>query len=166
MAGYPRKLLSLELPLKNIIKELKKDEIKKITGKSESHFRKCTDEGDLDHNIHHSDSVKLDLEFRRRKLGSPMLEAHESLLEAAALKLGKLDNTSNTLIDISAKIGRLMEATKDAIDVESVDEKLFASELESSSKCPIFDISNFQPIALNLLHEYLLKDYISNENMR
>ena len=49
MAGYPRKLLSLELALKNIIKELKKDEIKEITGKSESHFRKCTDEQDLDH---------------------------------------------------------------------------------------------------------------------
>ena len=98
MAGYPRKLLSLELALKNIIKELKKDEIKEITGKSESHFRKCTDEQDLDHNIHHFDSVKLDLEFRRRKLGSPMLEAHESLLEAADLKLGKLDNTSNKLI--------------------------------------------------------------------
>jgi len=104
MAGYPRKLLSLELALKNIIKELKKDEIKDITGKSESHFRKCTDEQDLDHNIHHLDSVKLDLEFRRRKLGSPMLEAHESMLEAADLKLGKLDNTSNTLIDISAKL--------------------------------------------------------------
>ena len=56
MAGYPRKLLSLELALKNIIKELKKDEIKEITGKSESHFRKCTDEQDLDHNIHHLDS--------------------------------------------------------------------------------------------------------------
>ena len=33
MAGYPRKLLSLELALKNIIKELKKDEIKEITEK-------------------------------------------------------------------------------------------------------------------------------------
>ena len=33
MAGYPRKLLSLELALKNIIKDLKKDEIKVITGK-------------------------------------------------------------------------------------------------------------------------------------
>ena len=119
MAGYPRKLLSLELALKTVIRELRDEGIKSATSKSESHFRKCTDEGDLDHNIHHSDSVKLDLEFRRRKLGSPMLEAHESMLEAADLKLGKLDNTSNTLIDISAKIGRLMEATKDAIDVES-----------------------------------------------
>ena len=119
MAGYLRKLISLENALKNAINDLKDEGLKEATGKSESHFRKCTDEQDIDHNIHHSDSVKLDLEFRRRKLGSPMLEAHESMLEAADLKLGKLDNTSNTLIDISAKIGRLMEATKGAIELDS-----------------------------------------------
>ena len=119
MAGYPRKLLSLEQALKNIIRELKADGIKDATGKSESHFRKCSDEQDKDHNIHHIDSIKLDLEFRRRKLGNPLLEAHESILEAADLKLGKFDSTSNTLIDISAKIGRLMETTKDAINIES-----------------------------------------------
>ena len=119
MAGYLRKLISLENALKNAINDLKDEGLKEATGKSESHFRKCTDEQDKDHNIHHTDSIKLDLEFRRRKLGSPMLEAHESMLEAADLKLGKLDNTSNTLIDISAKIGRLMEATKDAIEVDS-----------------------------------------------
>jgi len=131
MAGYPRKLLSLELALKNIVRELKKDEIKEITGKSESHFRKCSNEQDSDHNIHHIDSVRLDLEFRRRKLGSPMLEAHESMLEAADLKLGKLDSTSNTLIDISAKIGRLMEATKGAIEEDSEDgAKLSKNEKE------------------------------------
>jgi hypothetical protein len=37
MAGYPRKLLSLELALKEAIKELKEDGLKKATGKSESH---------------------------------------------------------------------------------------------------------------------------------
>ena len=119
MSGYSRKLISLEGALKEVIKDLKSEAFKDVTGKTESHFRKCTDEQDLDHNIQHLDSVKLDLEFRRRKLGSPMLEAHESMLEAADLKLGKLDSASNTLIDISAKIGRLMEATKDAIEVDS-----------------------------------------------
>ena len=119
MAGYPRKLLSLEQAIKNIIRELKADGVKDATGKSESHFRKCSDEQDKDHNIHHIDSIKLDLEFRRRKLGNPLLEAYESILEAADLKLGKFDSTSNTLIDISAKIGRLMETTKDAINKES-----------------------------------------------
>ena len=44
MTGYPRKLLSLEQALKNIIRELKPDGIKDATGKSESHFRKCSDE--------------------------------------------------------------------------------------------------------------------------
>ena len=60
MAGYPRKLLSLELALKNIIKELKKDEIKEITGKSESHYRKCTDVNNRDNNIHHKESIEID----------------------------------------------------------------------------------------------------------
>jgi hypothetical protein len=119
MSGYPRKLLSLELALKTVIRELRDEGIKSATSKSESHFRKCSDEQDKDHNIHHMDSVRLDLECRRRKLGNPMLEAHESMLEAADLKLGKFDNTSNTLIDISAKIGRLMETTKNAISKES-----------------------------------------------
>ena len=119
MAGYPRKLLSLELALKSVIRELRDEGIKSATSKSESHFRKCSDEQDKDHNIHHMDSVRLDLECRRRKLGNPMLEAHEALLEAEDLKLGKFDSTSNTLIDISAKIGRLMEATKTAISKDS-----------------------------------------------
>ena len=74
MAGYLRKLISLENALKNAINDLKDEGLKEATGKSESHFRKCTDEQDLDHNIHHLDAVKLDIEFRRRKLGSPMLE--------------------------------------------------------------------------------------------
>ena len=119
MAGYPRKLLSIEQALKNVIKELKPDGIKDATGKSESHFRKCSDEQDKEHNIHHLDSIKLDLECKRRSLGNPLLEAHESILEAADFKLGKLDSTSNTLIDISAKIGRLMETAKFAISKES-----------------------------------------------
>ena len=119
MAGYPRKLLSIEQALKNVIKELKPDGIKDATGKSESHFRKCSDEQDKEHNIHHLDSIKLDLECKRRSLGNPLLEAHESILEVADFKLGKLDSTSNTLIDISAKIGRLMETAKHAISKES-----------------------------------------------
>ena len=67
MAGYPRKLLSLELALKTVIRELRDEGIKSATSKSESHFRKCSDEQDKDHNIHHMDSVRLDLECRRRK---------------------------------------------------------------------------------------------------
>ena len=95
MAGYPRKLLSLELALKNIIKELKKDEIKVITGKSESHFRKCSDEKNSDNNIHHKDSIEIDKSCLKHGFGSPMLTAHESILEAEKVTLRNFENTSN-----------------------------------------------------------------------
>ena len=84
MTGYSRKLVSLEIALKEIIKDLKDEGLKKATGKSESHFRKCSDENDTDHNIHHKDSVAIDIECLKRGLGSPMLTAHEDLLEATS----------------------------------------------------------------------------------
>ena len=46
MAGYPRKILSLESAIKEVIKELKDEGLKAATGKSESHFRKCSDPND------------------------------------------------------------------------------------------------------------------------
>ena len=61
MSGYSRKLVSLEITLKEIIKDLKADALKEITGKSESHFRKCSDENDTQ-DIHHIDSIKIDIE--------------------------------------------------------------------------------------------------------
>ena len=48
-----------------------------------------------------------------------MLIAHESILEVERIKLNKFEDTSNTLINIGAKIGRLMETTQEAIGDES-----------------------------------------------
>ena len=89
MTGYSRKLVSLEIALKEIIKDLKDEGLKKATGKSESHFRKCSAENDFDHNIHHKDSVAIDIESLKRGFGSPMLTAHEDLLEATSSPNGK-----------------------------------------------------------------------------
>ena len=115
MSGYSRKLVSLESALKEIIKDLKTDALKDATGKSESHFRKCSDENDSQ-DIHHIDSIKIDIECLKRGLGNPMLTAHEDMLEATNPEYKNLDNASNTLINIGAKIGRLMEITQKAIN--------------------------------------------------
>jgi len=115
MSGYSRKLVSLEITLKEIIKDLKAETLKEITGKSESHFRKCSDENDTQ-DIHHIDSIKIDIECLKRGLGNPMLSAHEDMLEAISPEYKNLDNASNTLINIGAKIGRLMETTQKAIN--------------------------------------------------
>lgn len=119
MAGYLRKLISLENALKNAINDLKDDGLKKATGKSASHFRKCTDVNNKDNNIHHKDSIEIDKYCLKNGYGNPMLIAHESILEAERIKLNKYEDTSNTLINIGAKIGRLMETTQEAIGDES-----------------------------------------------
>ena len=119
MAGYLRKLISLENALKNAINDLKDEGLKEATGKSESHFRKCTDEKNKDNNIHHKDSIEIDKYCLRKGFGSPMLTAHESILETEKIKLNRFEDASNTLINIGAKIGRLMEATQKAIGDDS-----------------------------------------------
>ena len=110
-----REPLSIEQVLSNVIQKLDENDIKNITNKSVSHFRKCSDENNPENNIHHKDSVEIDKECLRRGMGQPMLEAHESMLRVADLKLGKLDNASNTLINIGGRIGRLMETTQKAM---------------------------------------------------
>ena len=118
MSGYSRKLISLEGALKEVIKNLKSEALKDATGKSESHFRKCSDENDTQ-DIHHIDSIKIDIEcLKRGYTYAPMLTAHEDMLEATKSEYKNLDNASNTLINIGAKIGRLMETTQKAINPE------------------------------------------------
>ena len=53
MAGYLRKLVSLEQALKQAIRDLGDEGIKEVTNKSHSHFRKCSDENNPENNIHH-----------------------------------------------------------------------------------------------------------------
>ena len=135
MAGYLRRLVSLELALKNAINDLKDDGLKEATGKSESHFRKCSDENNNDNNIHHKDSIEIDKACLKKGYGSPMLTAHESLLDAEKIKLNNYENASNTLINIGAKIGRLMETTQKAIEEESdLGSKLSQKEKEQIHK--------------------------------
>lgn len=133
MAGYPRKIVSLEQALKEVIKEIKEIGLKTATGKSESHFRKCTATDDKDHNIHHIDSIKIDKYCIQKGLGAPMLKAHETMLDAEAYN-GIDETVSNTLINIGARIGRLLEITHDAIEPNSPAGK----KLSQSEKQKIF----------------------------
>jgi len=134
MSGYSRKLISLEGALKEVIKDLKSEALKDVTGKTESHFRKCSDENDTQ-DIHHIDSIKIDIECLKRGLGNPMLTAHEDMLEATNPEYKNLDNASNTLINIGAKIGRLMETTQKAINPEGESgQKISETERKHISK--------------------------------
>ena len=114
-----RKLISLELALKNIIPKLRNDGLKKATGKSESHFRKCSDENDYEHNLYHMDSVLIDIESLKNGYGTPMLNAHNEILQSQKYELNDYENIADTLIGINIKLGNLQNITQQSISPSS-----------------------------------------------
>ena len=118
----PREFHSIEQALKEVIKNLK-DSISKIGGKTESHFRKCSDENDKNHQILHSESINLDIECMRRGFGSPMLSAHQYQIDKALKSHNNFENIMTSLVTTGVRIGKLMEVTTEAIDPNSADGK-------------------------------------------
>ena len=116
MAGYARKFSSIEQALKETIKDLGGENIKTSTDKSESHFRKCSDENDLEHHIYHKDSVNLDITSMRAGKGHPLLTAHETLLNNALKSKNEVENITSTLINMGGRLGNLMDVTNKALD--------------------------------------------------
>ena len=89
-----REPLSVEKILKSIISKLKENEIEEFTGKSISHFRKCSDPDDKDHNLHFNDAVMLDILMQRKSLGTPFVDNFSLLLEYEFNKINTRINKS------------------------------------------------------------------------
>ena len=111
--------LSIERILKNSINNLNENDIKNFTGKSISHFRKCSDPDDKDHNLHLSDAIKLDILSLRSQNGSPFLDNIELILDKEFNELEKLKDVSRILNNIGGRIGNLMDVTEHATNPES-----------------------------------------------
>ena len=114
-----REPLSIEKILKDLISKLKENEIKEFTGKSISHFRKCSDPNDKDHNLHLSDAIKLDILSLRSQNGSPFLDNIELIIDQEFNELEKLKDVSRILNNIGGRIGNLMDVTEQATSPES-----------------------------------------------
>ena len=130
-----REPLSIEKILKDLIKKLKENEIKEFTGKSVSHFRKCSDPDDKDHNLHLSDAIKLDLLSLKSQNGSPFLDNISLLINNEFNNQEKLEDVSRTLIAIGGRIGNLMDTAEKAIHPDSPD----GEEIAKKEKEKIFD---------------------------
>ena len=76
-----RNPLSIENVLSNMISKLNEDEVKNLTNKSISHFRKCSDPDDKDHNLYLSDAIKLDIIMQRNSLGTPLMDNFQIMLD-------------------------------------------------------------------------------------
>tara|TARA_Y100000590_G_scaffold11591_1_gene14172 strand:- start:53 stop:508 length:456 start_codon:yes stop_codon:yes gene_type:complete len=133
-----REPLSIEFILKQALPKLGDEEVKKSTGKSISHFRKCGDTDDKDHNIHLVDAIKLDILLQKKKFGNPFLDHFNFKLEYSLRKVNEYENISSVLINIGGRIGNLMDITQEAINPKGES----GSSISNDEKQKIFNAVN------------------------
>ena len=114
-----RNPLSIENVLSNMLSKLNDDEVKNITGKSISHFRKCSDPDDKDHNLYLSDAIKLDILMQRSLLGTPLMDNFQLFLDNEFKKVNSFENLENTLLKVGGRVGDLMDVVQEAMDPDS-----------------------------------------------
>ena len=127
--------LSIEKILKDLIVTLKENEIKEFTGKSISHFRKCSDPDDKDHNLHLADAIKIDMLSLKSQNGSKFIDKMSLIVTYELTEKEKLEDVSRNLIAIGGRIGNLMDTTETALDPDSPD----GEEIAKKEKDKIFD---------------------------
>ena len=110
-----REPLSVEKILKSIIIKLKENEIEKFTGKSISHFRKCSDPDDKDHNLHLSDAIKIDVLSIKSQNRSPFLDNMSLIIENEFITNQNIEDVSRILNLIGGRIGNLMDTVEKAM---------------------------------------------------
>ena len=111
--------LTIEHILSRVINKLDEHEVKNITNKSISHFRKCSDPDDKDHNLHYADAIKLDILMQRKSLGTPFIDNFSLLIEDEFNKNNVYENVASTLIKIGGRMGNLMDITQQAMSPDS-----------------------------------------------
>ena len=99
-----REPLSIEKILKDLIGKLKENEIKEFTGKSISHFRKCSDPDDKDHNLHLADAIKLDMLSLKSQNGSPFLDNISLIVNNEFNEQEKLERLQKIIIKRLCKL--------------------------------------------------------------
>ena len=114
-----RNPLSIENALSNMISKLNEDEVKNLTNKSISHFRKCSDPDDKDHNLYLSDAIKLDIIMQRNSLGTPLMDNFQIMLDEEFKKINSFENLDNTLLKVGGRVGDLMDVVQEAMNPDS-----------------------------------------------
>ena len=133
-----REPLTVEHVLSQVISKLEEDEVKNITNKSISHFRKCSDSDDKDHNLHYIDAIKLDILMQRKSLGTPFIDNFSLVLEDEFNKVNVYENVASTLIKIGGRVGNLMDTTHDAMSPDSP----MGKEISKTEKDKIYKAIN------------------------
>ena len=125
-----RKTASIESGIMQVLKILSEDEIQAAIGKGSSYLRKCSNP-DLQQQIDHNDSIKLDMACIKKGKAPPLFIAHEYIVlnESDDLDSHKQNDIDEMLVKSTILHGKLTEVVKSAEDPKS-DEGIEISKLE------------------------------------
>jgi len=112
-----RKQASVENGIMEVLKILSEDEIQEAIGKSSSYLRKCSNP-DLQQELDHNDSIKLDIKCMKKGKGHPLCTAHEYIMinESENIINHKENDIDDMLVKSNILHGKLSEAVKLAED--------------------------------------------------
>ena len=115
-----RKIASIESGIMQVLKILNEDEIQAAIGKGSSYLRKCSNP-DLQQQIDHNDSIKLDLACIEKGKAPPLYNAHEYIVinEFENLSSHKENDIDEMLVKSTILHGKLTEVVKLSEDPKS-----------------------------------------------
>ncbi len=125
-----RKTASIENGIMQVLKILNEEEIQEAIGKGSSYLRKCSNP-DLQQQIDHNDSIKLDLACIKKGKAPPLYDAHEYIVinEFENSSSHKNNDIDELLVKSTILHGKLIEVVKLAEDQKS-DRGIDISKLE------------------------------------
>ena len=125
-----RKTASIENGIMQVLKILNEEEIQEAIGKGSSYLRKCSNP-DLQQQIDHNDSIKLDLACIKKGKAPHLCLAHEYIIANVSDNLDshKLNDIDEMLVKSTILHGKLTEVVKTAEDPKS-DKGIEISKLE------------------------------------
>jgi hypothetical protein len=110
---------TIEQALAHSLKSLKEEEVKAATGKSLSHFRKCSDSSNKDNVLHLEDAIKLDIILDRQNEGTPLLNTFLHIIEKKRSESNMEGSIEQSIMQIVSRIGKLTDVTEKALDPKS-----------------------------------------------
>jgi len=113
-----RDFLSLEQALIHASKDLTDEELKSI-GKTREDIRRFSDPSKKDRQILHRDSIEIDVALAKKNKGTPILKAHEALIDKALEGQNTKAGIMQSLLHTGERLGRLMGVTENALDPKS-----------------------------------------------
>ncbi len=114
---YEREFSSLEQAVQAVVRNLSEESIKNATGKTKDYFQRVSDpRRDNKRNLHHQDSIKLDIACLREGKGHPILNAHQSQIDKFLKDSNKQVDIKNTIIGMNIRLGYLSEEVQKALD--------------------------------------------------